>query len=60
MPNIKCVSNIKGSENIDQATAFFESEEEKFEMNSSIVDKLSSKYWRLSQNSIREIEKWSG
>ena len=57
IPDIKCVSNIKGSENIAQTTVFFESEEDKFKMSSSIIDKASSGYWRLSRNRIIEIRK---
>jgi hypothetical protein len=57
MPDIKCVSRIKGSENIAQATAFFEYDSDNFQMTSSIVDKPSAKSWRLSQRDIIEIRK---
>ena len=55
LPNIKCVSNIKGAENIARATEFSESEEEEFTMSNSIMDKSSAKYWRLDRRRIREI-----
>ncbi|MCK4816048.1 hypothetical protein KA005_09770, partial [bacterium] len=57
MPDIKCVSNIKGSENIAQSTTFFESDEDSFQMSSSIIDISSAKYWRLGQREIIEIRK---
>ena len=57
MPDIKCVSNIKGSESIAQSTTFFEGEEDNFQMTSSIIDKSSAKYWRLGQRDIIEIRK---
>ena len=59
IPDVKCVSNIKGSENIAQATVFFESGEESgdggFEMASSTLDRSSSTNWRLSQGNIKKI-----
>lgn len=57
MPDIKCVSNIKGSENIAQATTFFEGDEDSFQMSSSIIDRSSASYWRLGQRDIIEIRK---
>lgn len=57
IPDIKCVSCIKGSENIGKATAFFESDKGNMQMKSTILDISSAKYWRLSQNEIREIKK---
>ena len=55
IPDVKCVSNIKGSEHIEQATAFLESAEGRFSMCSSIMDKASARNWRLDQRGIREI-----
>ena len=55
VPDVKCVSNIKGSENIAQATVFFESGDDGFQMASSILDRSSSTNWRLSQRNINEI-----
>lgn len=57
MPDIKCVSNIKGSENIAQSTIFFKNDEDNFQMSSSIIDRASAKYWRLGQREIIEIRK---
>ncbi len=57
IPDIKCVSNIKGSENIAQSTIFFENDEDNFQMSSSIIDASSAKYWRLGQREIIEIRK---
>ena len=55
VPDVKCVSNIKGSENIAQATVFFESGDDGFQMASSTLDRSSSTNWRLSQRNINEI-----
>lgn len=58
MPDIKCLSNIKGSENMSQATIFFESSNGHLSTTTSrILDKASMKYWRLSQKEIIEIRK---
>ena len=57
LPDIKCVSNIKGSEYIAQSTVFFENAKENIQMTSGIVDKSSAKFWRLSQRDIVEIRK---
>ncbi len=57
MPDIKCVSNIKGSELIAQSTTFFVNDEDTFQMTSGIIDKASAKYWRLGQRDIIEIQK---
>ena len=57
MPDIKCVSNIKGSELIAQSTTFFVGDEDTFQMTSGIIDKASAKYWRLGQRDIIEIQK---
>lgn len=55
IPDVKCVSKIKGSENIAQATVFFESGDDGFQMESSTLDRSSSANWRLSQSNINEI-----
>lgn len=57
MPDIKCVSNIKGSELIAQSTTFIVGDEDTFQMTSGIIDKASAKYWRLGQRDIIEIQK---
>jgi len=57
IPDIKCVSNIKGSENIAQSTIFFENDEDNFQMSSGIIDASSVKHWRLGQREIVEIRK---
>lgn len=55
IPNVKCVSSIKGSENIAQATTFFDSGEDNFHMTTGILDASSAKHWRLGQREIIEI-----
>ena len=55
LPDVKCVSNIKGSENIAQATVFFESGDDGFQMASSTLDRGSSTNWRLNRRNIDEI-----
>ena len=57
MPDIKCVSSIKGSEYIAQSTTFIEGDEDNFQMTSCIIDQSSAKYWRLGQGDIIEIQK---
>lgn len=57
MPDIKCVSKIKGSELIAQSTTFFAGDEDTFQMTSGIIDKASAKFWRLRQRDIIEIQK---
>lgn len=57
IPDIKCVSKIKGSEIIAQSTIFIEGDKGSFEQKSSIIDKSSVKYWRLGQRDIIEIQK---
>ncbi len=57
MPDIKCVSNIKGSESIAQSTVFFEGNKDSFQMKNSIIDMSSAKYWRLGERDIIEIQK---
>lgn len=57
IPDIKCVSNIKGSELIAQSTTFLEGDKESFQMISGIIDQSSAKYWRLGQRDIIEIQK---
>lgn len=55
LPDVKCVSNIKGTENIAQATEFFESEEDNFKMSRRIIDRSPASYWRLDKEGIRKI-----
>lgn len=57
MPDVKCVSNIKGSELIAQSTIFLIGDKDTFQMTSGIIDKASAKYWRLGQRDIIEIQK---
>jgi hypothetical protein len=57
IPDVKCIMTIKGSENIEQATIFFEIDKDKFQMSSSIIDRSPVRYWRLGQNEIIEIRK---
>ena len=57
IPDIKCVSNIKGSENIAQATTFFDTGEDSFQMTRGILDAASAKHWKLDQKKIIKIRK---
>ena len=58
IPDIKCLSRIKGSENMAQAAIFFESSNGILSTTTSkILDKASLKYWRLSTSEICEIRK---
>lgn len=57
IPDIKCISNIKGSENVSKFTILSRSDNEGLRMTNSIIDKSSIKYWRLGQREIIEIQK---
>jgi len=57
IPDVKCVSKIKGSELIEQATAIFDGGESDISLSSSMIDLSSAKSWRLSQRDIVEIRK---
>jgi len=58
IPDIKCLSRIKGSENMAQATIFFEGANGNLSTTTSkILDTASTKYWRLSSSEINEIRK---
>jgi hypothetical protein len=55
IPDIKCVSKIRGSENIRIATTILEFEGERFQTQEGIVDIGSAQVWRLSRDEITEI-----
>ena len=57
LPNIKCVSNIKGSEHIEKSTIFFENDENGLTMSSGVIDSFSVKHWILGQEEISEIRR---
>lgn len=56
LPDMKCVSKIKGSENIEQSTTILDYGNDNFQMNSGIIDAYTTQYWRLSQKEIIEIK----
>lgn len=55
MPDLKCVSKIKGAENIASATTIMESEQGLFSVNHAILDTPSARFWRLDKNFINMI-----
>lgn len=55
IPDIKCVSKIKGTESIAIATTIMENEGDRFQVNSEILDKSSARTWRLTQEEITHI-----
>ena len=57
IPDIKCVSTIKGSEHICQASVFIELNAGVIRSRGSILDVASAQYWRLSKKDIEEIMK---
>ncbi len=60
VPNVKCVSNIKGSEYIASATVFSRyGEDNNFQMNTMEIEKQPSMYWKLTQEDIINIKKWA-
>lgn len=56
IPRIKCVSKIKGSENISQLTCFQLGNEDSFLMRTDIIDKKSDFQWRLNIKKINELK----
>ncbi|MCK5538976.1 MAG: hypothetical protein KAI79_19285 [Bacteroidales bacterium] len=60
VPNVKCVSNIKGSENTASATVFSRyGEDNNFQINTREIEKQPSIYWKLTQEDIINIKKWA-
>lgn len=55
IPDIRCASNIKGSENIPQAAKIFEGEEGNLKLSCGITDMSSIWQWRLDKDRILEI-----
>jgi hypothetical protein len=56
IPEVKCTSRIKGSENILQATNIMVFSEAHFQMNSIILDTSANLRWRLRSKDIAEIK----
>lgn len=56
IPQVKCASKVKGSENISQITCFQLSGLESFSMLSEITDKSADLQWRLRNKDIEELE----
>lgn len=56
IPQVKCASKVKGSENISQITCFQLSGLESFSMRSEITDKSADLQWRLRNKDIEELE----
>lgn len=61
IPDIKCLSRVKGSENITRVISFFETCDNNFnkldKIIDQIIDKTSALRWRLDQSMIIEIQK---
>lgn len=55
IPDIKCVSKIKGMESIAQATTIMEFEGDLIRVSSEIIDKSSARTWRLTHEEITHI-----
>lgn len=57
LPDVKCVSRIKGSERVAQAQVFFESAQGQCSSSKvAIIDRGVIHNWRISQNMISEIK----
>ena len=56
VPNVRCASKVKGSENIAETTTFLHAGDYDFQMNSGIVAMSSNQFWRLSKDRISEIK----
>jgi hypothetical protein len=57
IPDIKCVSRIKGTENIDKCTILMTDTNNKLiTVTKQIIDKASAKLWCISKQDIHEIK----
>ena len=59
LPDIKCVSTVKGFETLARATAFFEHGNGNITSHSRLVDAPSAFPWRLDRNKIHYIRRFA-
>ena len=54
IPDIKCISKIKGTENLAQSTTISYSGTNKFSIQHSIIDSASCKHWYISEKDLND------
>jgi hypothetical protein len=57
MPDVKCTSRIKGTENLAQSTTIAVGKENSLRINSRILDSASARHWHISTNDLDEFAK---
>lgn len=57
MPDVKCISKIKGTENLSQSTTISRSESDGLSIKRSILDRASSRHWHISESDLEEYAK---
>lgn len=57
MPDVKCTSKIKGTENLAQSTTICISEENTYSITSKILDLSSARHWHISRQDLSDFSK---
>lgn len=57
LPDVKCVSRIKGTENLAQSTTISRTESGGFIITKSILDAASDVHWNISEATLEDYEK---
>jgi len=56
-PDVKCISKIKGAENLARFTTISKSEDDGFSVTEGILDKSSMRHWRISESDLDHYAK---
>jgi hypothetical protein len=56
-PDVKCISKIKGTENLAQSTTISRSESNELNITHGILDQASMRHWHISENDVEEYAK---
>lgn len=57
IPDIKCISKIKGTENLAQSTMILKTEKGNFNIQQQLLDCASAKYWYISKTNLEDYFK---
>lgn len=57
MPDVKCTSKIKGTENLPQSTTISRSESNSLNITHGVLNQVSIRHWHISENDITEYAK---
>ncbi len=57
MPDVKCVSKIKGAENIVQYTTISRAQDEGFNIHKGILDHSTARHWFISKSDLDEYSR---